>query len=231
MTIAPDASDTPDLLAVLRTALAAGLGGVRVSIPAIVVSYSKATQTITAQVTIRSRYFDASRNDGKGDFVTYLPPPIAGIPVAFPSGGGVSFTWPLLPGDPVVLLVADRSIAEWKNSGANDNTPTEPRRFDLSDAIALPGTPSPAAPLSIGAVSDTDAVIALPPGAALDVGGATASQAVALSAIVDGVFGALRTWLDTHTHTSASPTSPTSPPIIPSPAPSSTASTRLKTDG
>lgn len=221
-----DATDDPDLIDVIRAALAAGLGRVRTEIPARVVSYDATTQTITAQVVIRSRYLDEN-----GDAVAYLPKPVANVPVVFPSGGGYAITWPLVAGDPVILVVCDRSIDEWKTTGQGDNTPAIPRRFDLSDAVAIPGGHAPAAPLPATSIADA-LVVTLPPGKALDVGGASATSAVALAALVSSAFGTLKTWLDTHTHggVTAGP-GVTLIPVVLSPSAASTASTRLKTDG
>jgi hypothetical protein len=166
------ASDTPTDAEILRLAAKAALGGVRVCIPAVVVAYDRAAQTITAQVVVRSRYLDEN-----GQPVTYLPKPIPNVPVQFPAGGGGSLTFDLEAGDPVTLLVADRSLDEWKTTGQEDNTPAHPRRFDLTDAIALPGGQSPATPLPGAAVADGAAVLR---GSPVKLGAGTATERVIL---------------------------------------------------
>ena len=121
----------------------------RVAIPGVVTSYDAATQTATVQPVVRFRYTDTD-----GESKQYLPGPVPNVPILYPSGGGYSLTFPFDTGDPVLLMVADRSIAEWKATGAEDNTPQHFRRFDLSDAFAIPGGRSPADPLETDAVGD-----------------------------------------------------------------------------
>lgn len=67
-------------------------------------------------------------------------PQIVQVPVVWPraQNGTVGMTMPLRPGDGVVLHFAQRSLEGWL-SGRADVVPDDPRRFDLSDAIATPG--------------------------------------------------------------------------------------------
>jgi hypothetical protein len=70
-----------------------------------------------------------------------LPAPqIVEVPVVWPraQAGQVGMTMPLRPGDGVTLHFAQRSLEGWL-SGKADAIPDDPRRFDLSDAIAVPG--------------------------------------------------------------------------------------------
>lgn len=215
-------SADPSLVDVVQAALAAGLGPVRVAIPAVVVDYDSARQTVTAQVVIRSRYLDAD-----GAAVAYRPRPLAGVPVVFPSGGGASVTWPLVAGDPLVLIVCDRAIDGWKANGGGDQTPIDPRRFDLSDAVALPGGHAPADPLAAGAVDEGAIVLTPPTGGVVKLGGAAASAWVALADLVDARLSALKTYLDTHVH--SDPLSGvTGPPSVASPTPATVAATTTK---
>lgn len=144
-------SDAPLLDELALNIIESTKGQIRTSIPAEVLDYNADKQTITAQVTIRSRYIDKDTEES----ISYLPKPISNVPVAFPMANGFSFTWPLFPGDKVMLLIADRSISEWKSTAQQDNEPIDKRRFDLSDAIALPGLVSPANP---GSYAKTDQV-------------------------------------------------------------------------
>lgn len=71
---------------------------------------------------------------------TPLPPPnIVSVPIVWPgaSGGEASMTMPLKPGDGVVLLFSQRSLEDWLNGNAE--APSDPRMFDITDAIAIPG--------------------------------------------------------------------------------------------
>lgn len=72
-----------------------------------------------------------------GDVVQDLPV-ISGVPVMFPrwANGGICF--PLKKGDTGLILFAERSIEEWVTRGVAQS-PNDPRKFDLSDAIFIPG--------------------------------------------------------------------------------------------
>ena len=70
--------------------------------------------------------------------------------MAWPGGGGMLTTWPLRPGDGVLLVFAQRSLEGWLSG--NDAAPDDPRRFDLSDCVAVPGL------RATGISADPDAV-------------------------------------------------------------------------
>ena len=64
--------------------------------------------------------------------------PIPSVPVIYPSFGAFSVWGPLENGDEVLLLVADRSIADWLEVGG-PYTPRGPERVhDIADCLALP---------------------------------------------------------------------------------------------
>lgn len=70
-------------------------------------------------------------------------PILANVPVVFPHStvSGYSLTIPILIGDQVLVVIADRSIDEWQASGGTGR-PVEsatPRAHDLTDAIAIIG--------------------------------------------------------------------------------------------
>lgn len=129
----PDAPSI-DLTSVIREAVRQGVAGVHTCLPAVVVAYDPAKQTIHAQPVLRGRY-----TDDAGDVQTYLPPVLPNVPVVFPSSTGISITWTLTPGDPVWLLCGERSTDEWRATGEADITPADFRRFSLADAVAIPG--------------------------------------------------------------------------------------------
>lgn len=118
---------------------------VHVALPGKIVSYDEATQTAAVQPIVRARY-----RTPDGESTQYKLPQLPKVPVAFPQGGNCSITWPLVVGDDVLLVVAERSLAEWKAGGGlpGDISPRDPRRFDLSDAVAIAGLSSPAHPLA-----------------------------------------------------------------------------------
>lgn len=68
-------------------------------------------------------------------------PQVVDVPVVWPTadiGGLVAgLRMPLKPGDGVLLHFSQRSLETWLQGG--DTAPDDPRRFDLSDAVAVPG--------------------------------------------------------------------------------------------
>ena len=63
---------------------------------------------------------------------------IHNVPVMFPSGGGFTMTFPLEPGDAVLLLYSQRGLAKWKKT-LGVAAPDTIGFFSEKDAIAIPG--------------------------------------------------------------------------------------------
>ena len=165
------------------------------SFPATVQSYDETKQTATLQPVVARRY-----RLSDGEVYTEPMPVIAEVPILFPSGGGMSITWPLSAGDPVTVVIAERSLAEWKANAKAATTPGDTRRFDLSDAVAYPGGRSPASPLS--GVSATNLVVTA---SGLLLGSKTAAE----SFVLGDAFKAL---YNGHTHTTG--VGPSGVPIV-----------------
>lgn len=131
---------TPTLEDVLQLAIDSHMIDVNTSMPGVVENYYYQTQTADVRPALMRKYRDRGLVE---------MPLINAVPVVFPSGGGgqTSFTFPLVKGDPVMLVFAQRSLEVWKSKGGVVN-PGDPRRFNLSDAVAYPGGRSPGAPLT-----------------------------------------------------------------------------------
>tara|TARA_R110000824_G_scaffold30668_9_gene100641 strand:+ start:1996 stop:2688 length:693 start_codon:yes stop_codon:yes gene_type:complete len=135
------ATQEPTLADVLRESVRAGIAKIHTSFPATVVAYDPTTQTADIQPALHSRIDDVLLDIERPDAAP--PPQLSGVPVVWPSGGGAGPAWslhgPLTPGDPVTVVVAERSTDEWCTLGAPTNIPLDARRFDLSDAVCYPG--------------------------------------------------------------------------------------------
>jgi hypothetical protein len=125
-------------------------------------------------------------------------PVIPRVPVVFPGANGFRVTFPIVAGDTVLLVFADRSIDAWLDRGVLVE-PTDARSHDLADAIAIPGlrsfrTPLSSAPtdaMSLG--SDTgDAVIEI------DSGEIRAGGSDALAMLSE--LNSLKDAFNSHTH-------------------------------
>lgn len=105
---------------------------IRCAIPAIIQSYDSGTNTVEAQPAIRERLV---LEDGS---IQYLNLPLLiNVPVAFPSSGSASITFPIGKGDECLIIFSDLAIDNFWTSGSVQN-PIEVRRHDLSDGIAIP---------------------------------------------------------------------------------------------
>ena len=160
---------------VYRALARAVAGGIHTTTIGTIVSYD-ATQS-PPRATVR--LIPCSRRGGSdGVDVCFRVPNLTGCPVMFPGAGSAyAITWPLTAGDTVAVLVAERSIAEWLETGSDTTEPADPRRHDYSDAFILPGM------LHVSATATADmhdpaALVAF--AASIKLGSAAASQAVAL---------------------------------------------------
>lgn len=113
----------------------AATSGTRTCLPGEVTEYEHSEQKASVQPAVDFQYIDPETEE----IVFETPPVVPNCPVAFPSAAGFSFTFPLSPGDPVVLVFSERSTDEWLSQGGTGHEPADSRRFDLSDAIVVPG--------------------------------------------------------------------------------------------
>ena len=113
------------LAALIRLIARMEISGARVSIPARVVAYDPAAQTVDADP-------DILKPGGQP------LPRVFACPVQMPTGAGLGVALPLAAGDPVLLVFSDRSLEEWLTSGKR-GAPSDPRTHHLTDAIAIPG--------------------------------------------------------------------------------------------
>jgi hypothetical protein len=117
------------LAGVLRQAQAQALAGLHTALPGQIEEYDYTTQRAKVKPLIQ-------RQDADGTLESF--PVIVDVPVVWPRSGGASLTFPVAAGDTVLLIFSERSLDWWLSMGG-DSAPGDPRRFDLSDAIAIPG--------------------------------------------------------------------------------------------
>jgi hypothetical protein len=124
-----------DLEKILRLAIRSETARLHTSIPAKIKSYDVGTQRATIRLIV-----DHARLNDEGQVEQFVPPLLQNVPVQFPQGAGYSITWPLNEGDEGTLIFNERSTSEYKATGADRNTPQNLRRFNLTDAVFLPGS-------------------------------------------------------------------------------------------
>lgn len=214
----------PTLEELLRLTQAATLGRIHTITPAVIVAYDPVKQRATVQPTIRiprTNPETGAREFNKVDV-------ISNCPVLWPSGGGFSITFPLAIGDPVTLLIAERSTDEYRATGAQDVSPQDARRFDWTDALVLPAWRPFADPLPPTGYDPSAMVLSA---SVVKVGDNTAFDPVVLQSLLSGFLSTLKSWLDLHVHTSAAPGVFTSPPTVSSPPAGTLGSIVLLTNG
>ena len=189
------------------------------ALPAFVEKWNDAD--LTADVTpVFTDYFETDGAKPQG--IPY--PKLLGVPIAYPCGGDFSVVWPLKKGDPVLLLVMERSIQEWFNSdGGKQLTQSDIRMHHLSDAVVIPGLMP--AKKRTKKYNKTDLVIGLPTGAKVRYGSETADKALALAQKVNQELQSIVLQFNTHFHPS-----PFMVPVKPMGAPADTGSERIFAD-
>jgi len=122
-------TETNTLIEVIDNAVLRAFEDVHTSMPGRFESYDFKTQKATVKPLLKKMYLDE----------TVLDLPVLGnVPVVFPRTKTSGMTFPINKGDKCALFFSERALEQWYLSG--DNTePGDPRRYDLSDAFAVPG--------------------------------------------------------------------------------------------
>lgn len=120
----------------VRTAFLGFQSTLWTSLPCIVRSVNFSQMTVNAQPTVQGFKIN---EDGSKTFINY--PVLEDIPIVFPSAGGFTITFPIQPGDEILVVLSARCIDFWWQSGQIQNS-IETRMNDLSDSFAIPGVKS-----------------------------------------------------------------------------------------
>ena len=121
--------DTPSFTAVINAILERRLLDIHTSIPGIIQRYDPGNKKADIRPAIKRKFIDDSSLQELNV--------ITDVPVAFPQTNTFLFSYPLQKGDEVLLIFSERSLDKWLKDGKIVN-PEDPRKFDLSDAIAVP---------------------------------------------------------------------------------------------
>ena len=215
--------DRRELLNDSETALRLALDGRQstmwTALPCIVTKVNLTKMTLEAQPAIKGTIETAN-----GVFKSVNLPLLVDVPIVFPSAGGFTITMPIAAGDEVLVIFASRCIDAWWQSGGVQR-PMEARMHDLSDGFAIPGPKSQ--PKVISNISSTGCQIRNNAGTSyVEISADGKIKLVSPSEIQitgnlkvsgDVVAGTSNPLTEisllTHTHTSATPGNPTSPPL------------------
>lgn len=133
------------------------LQDVYTALPGAIESFDHAT----GRAKVKPQIQEVQDSSGK-----YRPLPVVpGVPVVFPGGAAASLTMPLAAGDTGLLVFTKHALEVWLSRGG-DVAPGDPRLFDLTDAVFLPGlrpfsTASPAESATALTLKNGDAKVKL----------------------------------------------------------------------
>ncbi len=117
------------LVDLIQNAISVETENIHTCVPGKFLSYDYKTQKCSVQPLLRKVYIEKTAVN---------LPVIENVPVVFPRSSSAGITFPIHKGDKCLIIFCERSIDEWKSQG-EISTPQDPRRYDLSDAIAIPG--------------------------------------------------------------------------------------------
>jgi hypothetical protein len=113
----------------VRAAVLYQINNMHTCLPGRIESYDYTTQKASIQPLLNKVYTN-------GDVVKM--PILNNVQVMFPRAGGASLTFPVVEGDTCLLVFSERSLDNWREPGGIVS-PEDPRKFDLSDAVAIVG--------------------------------------------------------------------------------------------
>lgn len=121
---------TKNLINLLEKHFDYEMSNVHFAFPAIVKSYDAEKRRAQVLPSVKRKKAD-------GSYVEL--PIIVDVPVVYfgTVKGGIHI--PLEENDEVLIIVSERAIETWKDNGGSGNEDINIRRFNLSDAIAIPG--------------------------------------------------------------------------------------------
>lgn len=106
------------------------MAGINTCIPGVIVSVDDLKSLmISVQPTINMKFKDGQVQEF---------PSITSVPLLMPSSSTSAVTFPVNVGDPVLLIFSQRGTDTFKSGNGRPAAPTDFRKFDLSDAFAIP---------------------------------------------------------------------------------------------
>lgn len=175
------------------------IADIHTCLPGTIETYDYKKRKATVKPLIKKKYIE-------GD--TQELPILVNVPIVFPCSKIAGVVFPLSRGDGVLIVFSERALERWKSSG-NVVEPGDPRKFDLSDGIAIPGLfsfkqNSFASNNNDLEVANKGQTITIKKNGDIDIGGTPVSKLVNES---------FMTLFNAHTHLSAAPGIPTATPL------------------
>lgn len=122
---------TRDIDEIVTDVIKSNIAKIYTSIPGRFESFDG--ELASVKPLIKKKYID--------DEIEALPV-IVGVPVLFPSTNEFQMTFPINKGDGCLIIFSMRDISNWIANGG-DSEPVDLRKYDITDAMAIPGLFSP----------------------------------------------------------------------------------------
>lgn len=149
MVLPREADRTPSFNETVRLIIEQVLADVHVCLPGRVENYNSSNQTASVQPSLKRGY------DENGNVTVVNLPVIPNVPVCHPRANNAWIHLPVKSGDSVLLIISERSLDVWKAQGGIVN-PADRRKFNLTDAFAIPGGYSPSSPFTVDDPNDVE---------------------------------------------------------------------------
>lgn len=176
------AGGAPSLADVILAGIEDRLREFNTACPGEVIEYDPERQTATVRPMVAGFV-----PDDENALILEYPPDIYDVPVIFNRSLGGGMTLPFGRGDSVQLLYNQRDIGQWRATNVR-GSPGDHRINSMSGAVAIPGLYADANKLSLH--DATNLVLYVLGDALVKLGGATASEFIALSTKLDLVINA-----------------------------------------
>jgi len=165
--------------------------------PAQVLAYDAAAQTVDLRPAIER---EVPTDDPRAPWDLLPLPDLYGVQLMWPRGGKFAWTFPLEPGDWVLVLCAEQSTMLWRQRGEAPSPPGILDAHGLNGCVALPGwfpdkeklTDVSATDLVIG-TEDGETTIRIKPDGTVVLGGEAGAGFVALAEKVDAELRRIQT--------------------------------------
>jgi hypothetical protein len=182
------------LAELIRLAQDARMGDVHTALPGKIVTYDPVTLTATVQLVITRMVKTQDDPLQLQQYEREVLPPLQGVPIVFPRSSNASITWPLAPGDSVLVVFCEADISRWLMTGSITD-PDMLKRHSLSSGFAIPGIAPITSPLPSAAVP---AMVLT--ANTVKLGSMAATSFVALATLVAAELSSIATALSTHIH-------------------------------
>lgn len=150
--------------------------GMHTATPGKIVSYDSSTRFATVKPLIKYQFID---EDSPREI-----PNLQDVPVCMPGTASGCIHLPGLVGATGFLIFAENSIEDWLSGAGQAVFPTEGRKFDISDAIFIPGVYPEGSPYA-GDIDENTLDISVKSGTKMRFGNGTADVVTQLHELAD----------------------------------------------